>query len=102
MASERLGQHHRDSRALKDGGMSEHTPGPWKVVGLSVISDSGIICNPPSGPIDELEANARLIAAAPDMLEALEAMRDAIIPTEDCYAAILADAAIAKAIGETA
>ena len=41
-----------------------------------------------------------LIAAAPDLLAALEAMRDAIIPTEDRDAAILADAAIAKAKGE--
>ena len=66
--------------------MSEHTPGPWKVVGQSVISDSGIICNPPSGPIGELEANARLIAAAPDTLEQrnelLEALTDLISEVE--------------------
>ena len=77
--------------------MSEHTPGPWKVVGLSVISDSGIICNPPSGPIDELEANARLIAAAPDMLEALEM---SVRYLEGWPAQDWAIAAIAKAKGE--
>ena len=78
--------------------MSEHTPGPWKVVGQSVISDSGIICNPPSGPIDELEANARLIAAAPDMLEVLEFVdEDAVMNVKLSRHVALA---IAKAKGE--
>lgn len=60
--------------------MSKHTPGPWKVVenggrmvgvmkGRSwVVYKSGNDCM----MTDELEANANLIAAAPDLLEALE------------------------------
>src|SRR5271165_5079056 len=58
---------------------AEHTPGPWRwwrvlavegVAGGIVIAD----CGPSrSGYCDsETEANARLIAAAPDMLEALK------------------------------
>lgn len=59
----------------------EHTPGPWRV------SDTGIdvVCDPDARPLPvvacqhvtgkdngEATANARLIAAAPDMLAALE------------------------------
>ena len=64
--------------------MSEkHTPGPWKHGGIYVTSNgvpdrfvrasSGIVayCE---GPIDEARANARLIAAAPDLLEALQGL----------------------------
>ena len=88
--------------------MSEHTSGPWEAreyytgclasvhAGDYRIADMVL----PPGGIPTNDANARLIAAAPDLLAALEAMRDAIIPTEDRYAAILADAAIAKAKGE--
>ena len=64
--------------------MAEHTPGPWKVEGSkkypehhSVSSDewSGLAIVFTSGSwVDDPEglANAHLIAAAPDMLEALE------------------------------
>lgn len=64
--------------------MLHHTPGPWAIIadvpgaaiGFRAIvqNDDGMpgetICNPsPMG-----EANARLIAAAPDMLAALQAV----------------------------
>ena len=67
--------------------MSGHTPGPWyfrklEAGGCHICSDQVM---DPSGPTvigaayidggcigDEMEANARLIAAAPDLLEALE------------------------------
>lgn len=62
--------------------MTKHTPGPWEQTygkrgTLCVISDTTWICGEienPHSPIDEVEAiaNARLIAAAPDLLEALE------------------------------
>ena len=63
--------------------MSTHTPGPWKLhrtrsrFGLNVVAERGAscICEMPSWDdeyIPERDANARLIAAAPEMLEALE------------------------------
>lgn len=53
----------------------EHTPGPWRVGPYykhEVVSDHGVIC---CAHLDtgETRANAKLIAAAPDLLEALEA-----------------------------
>lgn len=58
---------------------TEHTPGPWKLwqndVGAFVISqgDAAILCqrNDWDHRAAESSANARLISAAPDMLEAL-------------------------------
>ena len=58
--------------------MSQHTPGPWTSQGkqtkhgegLTVTSQDGIsiIAEIPGGlPFNEIEANARLIAAAPEM-----------------------------------
>lgn len=82
--------------------MSEHTPGPWIAPhfvnpnskcqcraildehyfgaiaevfvdnGIESISEGGNDCP----PIEEARANARLIAAAPDLLEACEALAD--------------------------
>lgn len=58
--------------------MSGHTPGPWKVEGakqegLSVRADHyGVVCNIPGYGVGAREANARLIAAAPEILQALE------------------------------
>jgi hypothetical protein len=58
---------------------TQHTPGPWKAQGwndLVVNSANGdtILACPgsSSGGIDEMQANARLIAAAPELLTALE------------------------------
>lgn len=59
--------------------MSGHTPGPWFVVEVGLKFDNTrcfsvrIHCDSqkPSG-ILEVQANANLIAAAPDLLEALE------------------------------
>lgn len=60
--------------------MSKHTPGPWTVRGHAIEHDfpetdetmvvGYVEDNGPSGP--EAAANARLIAAAPDLLAALE------------------------------
>lgn len=65
--------------------MSRHTPGKWNDEGFTVqLEDRTIIAdccvtNPISGspPAKEYRANARLIAAAPVMLEALQAQEDA-------------------------
>ena len=53
-----------------------HTLGEWKREGLSVVVDQhGIICRCPvvaGGGVFEVDANTYLIAAAPDLLEALK------------------------------
>jgi len=61
------------------GMMSNHTPGPWTVIEkirplngekyYCVVSDSGLVLDNISA-----EANAHLIAAAPEMLEALKSI----------------------------
>jgi len=57
--------------------MIEYTPGPWKVTGYKnlIVNDSkGVtLCLHPQGKsLEQTQANARLIAAAPDLYEALE------------------------------
>lgn len=58
--------------------IASHTPGPWRAISLNVWDDNGgerKICNCDVGPLHgyaEDEANARLIAAAPELLEALQ------------------------------
>src|SRR5262245_5036653 len=61
---------------------SKHTPGPWEngpfdVYSKADIEDGGnIVCEAPQDWEDSMyrwEANARLIAAAPELLEACEA-----------------------------
>jgi len=88
--------------------MSKHTPGPWRVTGTMTkyveakIGNGRIQEVASVGPTEadkgygsEQNANAMLIAAAPDLLEALKAMRDKY-GEYACYASDLADAAIAK------
>ncbi len=61
-----------------------HTPGPWEVrgefIGPRLRADSGIQIKIArvSGPLDDAEtiANAKLIAAAPDLLFALKYVWD--------------------------
>ena len=72
--------------------MTKHTPGPWEVNtpnGLLIVADGvtlarmaysiggfsqGSISNSPG--ISEAEANARLIASSPELLEALAVLID--------------------------
>ena len=51
--------------------MSKHTPGPWTIRNNFIDAEIDIVAefNP---IIDGSQANAHLIAAAPEMLEALE------------------------------
>lgn len=57
---------------------TSHTPGPWfadaSFVGSAAIDRFFVACNSKDlpGGRDEAEANARLIAAAPALLEALQ------------------------------
>ena len=89
----------------------KHTKGPWKCAkGRSahpvsmVWSDSGAICGPYYGTNvteEEAQANARLIAAAPEMLEALKIFRGLAYHGEHAGLNHLAftDSVIAKAEG---
>ena len=100
--------------------MSKATPGPWAIVArdaprctLMIESRHGLIAVMESSktrPVtyEKAESNALLIAAAPDLLHALEMVRDA---DNDCVrdglqtippiARKTIDDAIAKATGES-
>ena len=98
--------------------MSEwkHTPGPWLLQETTVyaLNEERIPVNRFTASIDsgwrneksrisrkEVEANARLISAAPELLEALELVMDRLVDRhESDEAAIMARVAIAKATGE--
>ena len=88
---------------------TNHTPGPWEIDdaafdGLDIVSPQGRVAMLNNGePCEDADiwANARLIAAAPDMLAALVwavETADTEQYEADWYAA--ARAAIAKAKGE--
>ena len=53
-----------------------HTPGPWKVdkSGFNVIRSTAPITIAMTQPSTHMKANARLIAAAPELLEALKTL----------------------------
>jgi hypothetical protein len=62
--------------------MARHTPGPWKIDGVKDDPERNVIIRDATGwqvaltrhfGVLETVANAKLIAAAPEMLEALEA-----------------------------
>lgn len=92
---------------------SKHTPGPWLVVKCdggfrafdtddwTIIGQNKIVPALVWGGVafEEGKANARLIAAAPEMLEALQAARSILDEQISPNACAMADAAIAKAIG---
>ena len=96
--------------------MSDFTPGPWRAEfpdEISVRDDDGgriaILANLKGrlgmkGRRDtsEVEANARLIAAAPDLLESLKALLERYVLAigNEGIECLKARAAIAKATGE--
>ena len=51
--------------------MIAHTLGPWKTY-ISVITGCRMIDGPDGSPVDMNEANAKLIASAPEFYEQLE------------------------------
>lgn len=96
--------------------MSKHTPGPWKVAaipGAVIAMDNTTIAKVFYGERSVCDANARLIAAAPELFEALgSALRlgdhDGACKAmarggpEDCICWVAAaHAAIAKAEGKS-
>lgn len=94
---------------------AKHTPGPWRFVEPSLLpfrieSPDGEYVTQikyvPSGRAEgETIANARLIAAAPDLLEAVKALQYVLTECDDNYAKWpqweQAEAAIAKAEGRS-
>lgn len=94
--------------------MTKHTPGPWHHTGREFNdvrdSDDELVAvalhlrvGQPERSVQEAEANARLIAAAPDLLEMLVEAANFIQPYnvgQELLERI--DAAIAKATGESA
>jgi len=68
--------------------INTHTPGPWTVDGHYILSRCGnyhltFLTNADVDQIEEWKANASLISAAPELLEALE-MLMAQEPSESC------------------
>ena len=92
--------------------VTKHTPGPWTHIpgGFTIKAPSDhhsfqLIASLSTGmkTRSEVEANARLIAAAPDLLEALQTIAGYLDDTAACNSdkamASTARAAIAKATG---
>ena len=95
--------------------MSDFTPGPWRIGtpppnGEQTIGTTQglMVAVATTGASVPTKANARLIAAAPDLLEALQALVNQSlqrgVPTDpghpDRIALALAESAISKATGE--
>ena len=82
---------------------AQHTPGPWWHSGLEVGTVPMMmvkVANVSGANYEEAKANARLIAAAPDLLEALNALvaaHGSILDLRESDELKLARAAIAKA-----
>jgi hypothetical protein len=88
--------------------IAKHTPGPWSIYSITFKgyhqiagAQGGRVCQVLPFE-DEYKANARLIAAAPDLLEALKNMCEGFstLKDSDFPALAKARAAIAKATGE--
>jgi len=90
--------------------MTKHTQGPWKLAGPTTVSNSDQsvgIANVCTYSIEEGEAaaNGRLIAASPDLLEALQMVdriwsHDQTVNLDPESPVAQIRAAIAKATGE--
>lgn len=86
---------------------TNHTPGPWGISGNRIYAANKPICSIPTRFNDENneweysspenEANAKLIAAAPELLEALQLFVNSGLVTEESDAMKLGRAAIEKA-----
>ena len=78
--------------------MSKHTPGPWKEVRLvggshRVTTAAGCSIAEAFGAGVTDAPNAKLIAAAPDMLAELKRLRDVVGDEDvDCIEAVIAKA----------
>jgi hypothetical protein len=114
-----------NERSVASAGSVSHTPGPWVIPNANIFRVLSLKDNKPHRVIvdctaesrawlgsddigwkdtddaHEPAANARLIAAAPDMLAALQKITAIQWGWDgDCGAARIADEAIAKALGQ--
>ena len=94
--------------------MSEHTPGPWEaqpplnpnddyadISGPEHIGLAAVVWNIDGKPDEVCQANARLISAAPELLEALEIVEPVIdAMTASVEPGRMIRAAISKARGK--
>ena len=84
--------------------MSKHTPGPWIINGNKIDGNGYHLASVNSHSTTEGRANAQLIAAAPELIEALELCRSHMYEhasnTQDGAFDKLCSA-IAKATGES-
>ena len=87
---------------------TKHTPGPWRAVGRDILSlhaypraSGPLVCTVDDNDDRFTEADARLIAAAPDLLAACEVLLDAVARGDHKDKALrTARAAVKKARGE--
>lgn len=87
----------RESEATEDGKAGRYTPGPWKRMSSATIDGAnGEYIALIQNHLPNAEANARLIAAAPELLEAVKLALIRLQGTDE--AEILMDA-IEKAEG---
>ena len=84
-----------------------HTPGPWTTDdGMNLTGQGGVLIGELNPFVDECDDNARLIAAAPDLLAALESVLPFVPPpsrasgTGKGWVGEKARAALAAAKGE--
>lgn len=90
--------------------MNNHTPGPWIAKGANIVVRDpenknclrSLACTYDLSDLEESEANACLMAAAPDLLKVLEIVEPIIDDiTASCEPILMVRAAIKKARGET-
>lgn len=86
--------------------MIKHTPGPWIIDGRVIRTEFGgqvcMLSNMASANKKEWEANSRLISASPYLLEALQKVVNAFLPSPEWDGVQVAEearAAISKATG---
>jgi hypothetical protein len=84
----------------------KYTPGPWRLIDSRQIakSDGGVIAtawwfgNKGTVPKAEAEANAHLIAAAPEMYECLKIFRDNIHPITNNVSLLFIEDSVVKGL----
>ena len=86
--------------------MSAHTPGPWTIDMDGIERGAEVCAGDDQSVANCSKEDARLIAAAPELLEALQELREAELFDDDDPRLIFArqktDAVIAKATGAQA